>query len=715
MSHATTPSALGIEDDAGVAVVTLDVPGASVNTISLAVKDEFAATMSALAEQGGVSAVVIMSGKADAFIAGADIEEFQAARTEEDARRLSREGQEFLDRIASFPKPVVAAIHGACLGGGLELALACHYRVATKHPKTVLALPEVQLGVIPGAGGCNRLPRLVGLRNALDMIVSGRNVRADAALRMGLVDELVAPAIVRHVAVRAARRLGSQAVRRTRPSGVGAWLLDKNALGQAFVLRQARKTTLRRTGGHYPAPLAALDAVRYSLAEGTERGLLHEAELFGRMAVTEVSRRLVEVFFATTALKKDPGVPAPAPAPQLVTRLGVLGAGFMGSGIAVTAAEQAGVPVRMKDADLARVGKGLRAVADVIQERVRRRTISKLEGARRLALVSGGVDYSGFRRADLIVEAVFEDLEVKRAVLREVEAIARPECVFASNTSTIPIGRIAEASARPEKVIGMHFFSPVHRMLLLEVIPSEQTAPETTVTAVAFGRRMGKTVIVVKDRPGFFINRILAPYVVEAGHLLKEGVAIEDMDRAMVRWGFPVGPVTLLDEVGLDVAVKVGGVMLEALGERVAPAIRLDALVGSGRMGRKNGRGFFRYENGKKAGVDEAVYGVLGLAKGSPKDTASLTERLSLAMLNEAARALQEGVIRSPRDGDIGAIFGIGFPPFRGGPFRELDAMGAQAAVAKLELLAARYGPRFAPAPTLVDQAERGGRFHHGD
>lgn len=715
MSHATTHSALGIEDDAGVAVVILDVPGASVNTFSRAVKDEFAATMSALADQGGVSAVVITSGKADAFIAGADIAEFQAARTEEDARRLSREGQEFLDRIASFPKPVVAAIHGACLGGGLELALACHYRVATKHPKTVLALPEVQLGIIPGAGGCNRLPRLVGLRNALDMIVSARNVRADAALRMGLVDELVAPAILRRVAVRAARRLGSQAVRRTRPSGVGAWLLDKNALGQAFVLRQARKMTLHRTGGHYPAPLAALDAVRYSLAEGTERGLLHEAELFGRMAVTEVSRRLVEVFFATTALKKDPGVPAPAPAPQLVTRLGILGAGFMGSGIAVTAAEQAGVPVRMKDADLARVGKGLRAVADVIQERVRRRTISKLEGARRLALVSGGVDYSGFRRADLIVEAVFEDLEVKRAVLREVEAIAQPECVFASNTSTIPIGRIAEASARPEKVIGMHFFSPVPRMPLLEVVVSDRTAPGTTVTAVAFGRRLGKTVIVVRDRPGFFVNRILAPYVLEGGLLLGEGVPIEAIDRAMTRWGFPVGPVTLLDEVGLDVAAQAGRVMHEAFGERLKPALRLEALVAEGRLGRKNGRGFFRYREGKRLAVDEGVYATLGVRTGPSPGEEAIAERLVFAMLNEAARALEEGVIRCPRDGDIGALFGIGFPPFRGGPYRELDALGAAAAVERLERLAARYGPRFAPAPTLVDQAERGGRFHRGD
>ncbi len=704
--------ALSVAREGDVAVVTFDLPGESVNKFSRKVKDEFAKTMTALRADQGVKAVVIISGKPDGFIAGADITEFVAAKTEDEFRKLAREGQQFLDALEAFPVPIVVAIHGACVGGGLEISLACHWRVATNHPKTILGQPEVQIGIIPGAGGCNRLPRLIGLRPALDMILTGKNIRAEKAFRMGLVDELVAPPILRSAALAAAARLARQVIPPRRPRG--SWLLDRSALGRGFVISQARKMTVGKTGGHYPAPIAALEAVAYGLAHGTKRGLVHEADLFAQMAMTDVSRRLVEIFFAATNLKKDAGVPAPAPDPRRIERLGVLGAGFMGAGIAVTAADQAGVSVRMKDADLTRVGKGLKAVADVIGERVKRRSLTRLEGGKKLALVSGGVDYRGFLRADLVIEAVFEDVEVKRNVLREVEAVTCPGTVFASNTSTIPIARIAEASQRPEAVIGMHFFSPVHRMPLLEVIPSAKTAPETIVTAVAFGRRMGKTVIVVKDRPGFFINRILAPYMVEAGHLLKEGVAIEDLDRAMVRWGFPVGPVTLLDEVGLDVAVKVGGVMREALGERVTPAISLEALVASGRLGRKNGRGLFRYEKGKKAGVDPEVYSVLGVpgGGGTVKDTVSVTERLSLAMLNEAARALEEGVIRSPRDGDIGAIFGIGFPPFRGGPFRALDALGAGAAVAKLELLAARHGDRFAPAGSLVDLAKRNARFH---
>ncbi len=700
-----------IED--GVAVLTLDLAGESVNILSRAVKDEFTAAFAALEQDPAVRAVVIISGKPENFIAGADIEEFVALKSREEATRLSRDGQAILDRVAASRKPVVAAIQGACLGGGLELALACHYRVAADHPKTVLAAPEVQLGIIPGAGGCNRLPRVVGLRAALEMILSGKNVRASRALRMGLVDELVAPPILRDVAVAAARRLaGGAPRRRPGPRGVAAWLFDRSAPGQALVLRRARTMTLKQTGGHYPAPLAALDAVRISLASGLERGLAQEAELFGAMAVTDVSRRLVDVFFATTALKKDPGVPAPAPAPRPVARLGILGAGFMGSGIAAVAASQAGVPVRLKDADLPRVGAGLRSASDIVLERVRRRSITRREGARLLALISGSADYSGFRTADLVIEAVFEDVEVKRAVLREVEAVARPECVFASNTSTIPIARIAEAARRPETVIGMHFFSPVHRMPLLEVVVGERTAPETTVTAVAFGRRMGKTVIVVRDRPGFFVNRILAPYICEAGRLLAEGAPIEAIDDAMSRWGFPVGPITLLDEVGLDVAAKAARVMVDAFGERLKPVIDVGVLVADHRLGRKSGRGFFVYRKGRKGDVDPLAYQALAVTPGVAPPEDKIAERLAFAMLNEAARALEEGVIGSPRDGDIGAIFGIGFPPFRGGPFRTVDALGARTVVETLERLGAAYGERFLPAASLVEQSRRGGKFY---
>ena len=709
MSTEARTQALATTIEDGVAVVTLDLPGESVNKFSRGVKDEFNAAFAELQRDAAVRAIVIISGKKDVFVAGADIEEFVALRTADEATRLSRDGQAMLDRVAASPKPIVAAVHGACLGGGLELILACHYRVATDHPRTLLGAPEVQLGIIPGAGGCNRLPRLVGLRGALEMILTGKNIRAAKALRMGLVDELVPLPILRSVAVAAAKRLASGSRRRRK---AGNWFFDRSMLGHALVLRRARTMTLKQTGGHYPAPLAALDAVRFSLANGMSEGLPYEAELFGRMAMTDVSRRLVEVFFATTALKKDPGVSAPAPPARAVERLGILGAGFMGSGIAAVAAGH-GVPVRLKDAELPRVGAGLKAVAATIGERIKRRSITKREGAAQAALVSGGVDYAGFRKADLVIEAVFEDLEVKRQVLREVEAVVQDACIVASNTSTIPISRIADAAARPENVIGMHFFSPVHRMPLLEVVVGERTAPETTVTAVAFGRRIGKTVIVVRDQPGFFVNRILSPYINEACRLLVEGVPIEAVDRAMTGWGFPVGPVTLLDEVGLDVAAKAGRVMHDAFGERLRPPFDLGTLVAGKRLGRKNGRGFFLYRHGKKAEVDATVYRALALAPAEPPaDLAPVAERLVFAMLNEAARAHEAGVVRQPRDGDVGAIFGIGYPPFRGGPFRTLDALGARAAVDTLNRLASLHGDRFLPAASLVEQAERGDRYY---
>jgi 3-hydroxyacyl-CoA dehydrogenase/enoyl-CoA hydratase/3-hydroxybutyryl-CoA epimerase len=696
----------------GIAVVVLDCKDHPVNTISRAVKDEFVACFEALAGDATARAVAFFSGKADNFIAGADIEEFVQLSSAAEAERLSADGQDMLERVARFPKPVAAGIHGACLGGGFEFALACHYRVATDHPKTQIGLPEVQLGLLPGAGGCQRLPRLVGARAALDMILAGKAERAAKAFRLGMVDELVPPAILREITLGAARRMaGGWRPKRKRPGGFTGWLLDGNPLGRRLVFRGARKQVWARTGGHYPAPLAALEAVEYGLRRGIAEGLKREAQLFGQLAVTDVSRKLVQIFFATTQLKKDPGI-AGAPSPVAVQRLGIVGSGFMGSGIAGTAVAQALVDVRMKDADLARVAQGIRAAREILDDRLKRRRITRYEHARLVALLSGGDSYAGFGRAELVIEAVFEDLAVKQQVLKEVEAATGDTAVFASNTSTIPITRIAEVAQRQERVIGMHFFSPVAKMPLLEVIPAARTAPGAVSTAVAFGRRMGKTVIVVKDSPGFWVNRILAPYAGEIGHLLAEGASVEEIDEMAVRFGFPVGPVTLLDEVGLDVAEKVAQVMAAAYGDRLQPGTGVGALVKAGRLGRKSGRGFYVYRGGKKRGVDAGVYDLLGVHPNGGPRPAEILQRLVLGMLNEAARALGEGVVRAPRDGDIGAIFGFGFPPFRGGPLRHADDLGATRLVADLQRLAERHGPRFAPCEVLQDLARRNTKFY---
>jgi len=709
-------SALTLEHVDGIAVVSIDVPGGPVNLVTADLRAEFAAIFDQLVADSSIRGVVLASAKPDTWIAGADIDEFLMMKGPAAAEALSRGGQELLARLESLDVPVVAAIHGACLGGGLETALACRYRIATDHPKTVLALPEVQLGLIPGAGGTQRLPRLIGLQRALDLILTGRTVRARKAYQMGLVDELIHTAILADVAVDRARKLADKALgarRSPKDRGAASVLLEANPIGRAVVFRKARETLLAKTHGHYPAPLAALRAVQVGYEKGREAGYREEARAFGEMAATDVSKQLIFLFFATTALKKDTGVDEPAPAPRDVGTLGVIGAGFMGAGIASVAAQQA-TAVRLKDTDLTRIARGIAAVSEVLRGRLKKKQITRLQYEDQLSLVGGTTDYSGFGRAGLVIEAVFEDLALKHRVLREAEPVIGPSAVYASNTSTIPISEIAEAAERPERVLGMHFFSPVDKMPLLEVIITPRTEKEATVTAVAYGKRLGKTVIVVNDAPGFYTTRTLSAYMNEAGRLLDEGAAIDAVDRALIDFGFPVGPITLLDEVGIDVGGKVGQVLFDAFGTRMAPSESLRRVVESGRTGRKGRKGFYRYdEAGTKGAVDESVYELLpnGAAR-VEMDPVEMQQRCVLAMVNEAARCLEEGVLRTPRDGDVGAVFGIGFPPFRGGPFRYVDAVGAGRIVDELQALDDRFPGRFEPAAVLVEHARAHRRFY---
>jgi 3-hydroxyacyl-CoA dehydrogenase / enoyl-CoA hydratase / 3-hydroxybutyryl-CoA epimerase len=707
-------TALTVDVREGVAIVTLDVPNAPVNTFTRAVRDEFVALLDRLEHDESVRAAVLLSGKPDVWIAGADVEELARMSTAQDAEQLSRAGHGLMDRVERLRTPIVAAIQGACMGGGLELALACGYRIAADTPKTVLALPEVNLGLIPGAGGTQRLPRLVGLRTALEMIGAGRNVRAKKAYQTGLVDELVHPAILREIALTRAREFATgRPPAHRQPSGGAAQrvLLERNPLGRAVVFRQAREQTLAKTKGHYPAPLAAIEAVQAGYVGGSERGYREEARLFGEMAASPVCKQLTYLFFATNALKKDSGVPAGAQARE-IAKIGVLGTGFMGAGIAAVSVQQ-GIAVRFKDTEPGRVLKGLAAVRAVIKERLTRRQITRAQFDDMMSLTEGTVDYSGFGNAHMVIEAVFEDLAVKQAVIKEVDRVLPADAVIASNTSTIPIAQIAPAARDPRHVIGMHFFSPVPKMPLLEVIVTRDTDPDVIATTVAVGRRIGKTVIVVQDSPGFYVNRILAPYVNEAGRMLDEGLAVDAIDKALVAFGFPVGPITLIDEVGLDVAGKSGAIMADAFGARLTPSASLQRVIAAGRLGRKNKKGFYLYdESGEKQGVDPSVYTLLPTgAQRSSAPEADIQQRAVLLMINEAVRCLEDGVIRSPRDGDIGAVMGIGFPPFRGGPFRYIDTVGAATIVKKLEEYNDKYAPRFQPAERLVEAARTGARF----
>ncbi len=711
----TTPSLITEVMD-GIAVVTMDVPGAAQNTLGAALRNELVPLIERLQKDTSIHAVVLLSAKSDSWIAGADIDEIRTSSTGAEFAALLKGGHGLLKQLEGGRLPIVAAINGACMGGGLEVALACRYRIGSESRKTVLALPEVQLGLLPGLGGTQRLPRLIGLQAALEMMLTGKNIRSRKALQLGLINELVHPSVLRAVAVRRARELyegRAMPVTTRKGKGMGAVLLEDNPVGRSVIFRKAREGVLAKTRGNYPAPLAILDAVQEGYSNGIDAGYAKEVELFAHLAETPVSKELINIFFAVTALKKDSGVSGDAPAPRPITKLGVLGSGFMGAGITAVSVMQR-IPVRIKDAQHERVLKGISAVRDVLREKLVRKQVTRQEYDDQLSLVSGTITYDGFGNAPLVIEAVFEELGVKHQVVRELEPVLGPDAIIASNTSTIPITDIATAATRPQNVIGLHFFSPVHKMPLLEIIVTKQTSAQAITTCVAYGKRIGKTCIIVNDAPGFYVNRILAPYINEAGRLLDEGAAIDAIDEALLAFGFPVGPITLLDEVGLDIAAKSGRIMLDAFGARAAPSASLQRVQEAGRLGRKGKSGFYAYdEAGKKGGVDETVYALL--PTGSTRSQISAEEiqqRCVLAMVNEAARCLEERIVRSPRDGDIGAVFGIGFPPFRGGPFRYMDAIGADEIVRRLEEYHDRFRPRFEPCALLLDMARNGTRFH---
>ena len=655
--------------------------------------------------------LVIISGKKDSFVAGADVTMIDACETAADAEKLSLEGHRVMGELEALNIPVVAAIHGPCLGGGLELALACHIRVCTESTKTVLGVPEVMLGLLPGSGGTQRLPRLIGVAKSLDLMLTGKQVRGKQALKMGLVDEVVPETVLLEVAVKLAKK---GKIQRKLKLDLTGKLLETNKLGRNIMFDQAKKQTLAKTRGNYPAPEAILEVVKVGQEKGFEAGLKLEAKRFAELAMTSESAALRGIFFATTAMKKEDGVEGVAP--KKVKKAVVLGGGLMGGGIANVTATKAKVPVRIKDIAPQGLLNAQKYTYDILNKKVKRRFMSKAEMQSQLAMITGTTEYTGVKNADIVIEAVFEDLKLKHQMVADIEANCNENTIFASNTSSLPITQIASEAKRPENVIGLHYFSPVDKMPLAEVIVHPGTSDQTISTTVEFARKQGKTPIVVKDGAGFYVNRILAPYMNEAARLVLEQEPIDAVDKALVDFGFPVGPVTLLDEVGIDVGAKIGPILTKELGSRFEAPAAFDKLLADDRKGRKNEKGFYLYGKKAKKGkkqVDESIYKLLNLkpeAKMAPK---AIAERAVLLMLNEAARCLDEGILRSARDGDIGAIFGIGFPPFLGGPFHYMDSIGIAELVDKLERHQDKYGERFAPCESLKAMAKEGKKFYN--
>lgn len=693
-----------------VAVITIDVPGEKMNTLKAEFGVQVRAILKQIRDNKALRGVVFISAKPDNFIAGADINMIGNCKTAQEAEALARQGQQIMAEIHALPIPVIAAIHGACLGGGLELALACHSRICSDDPKTVLGLPEVQLGLLPGSGGTQRLPRLIGISTALEMILTGKQLRARQALKAGLVDEVVPHTILLQAAV----ELAKQERPASRRLPVRERLLA-GPLARNLVFSMAGKKTEQKTHGNYPATTRILKVLETGLAQGSTSGYEAEAQAFGELAMTPESKALRSIFFASTEVKKDPGANAE---PQTLRSAAVLGGGLMGGGIAFVTASKARLPVRIKDINAKGINHALKYSWELLDKKVRRRHIRASERDSQLALISGTTDYQGFSHRDVVIEAVFEDLALKQQMVADVEANFAPHTIFASNTSSLPIGDIAATAQRPEQVIGLHFFSPVEKMPLVEIIPHEGTSETTIATTVKLAKQLGKTPVVVADKAGFYVNRILAPYINEAMRLLTEGESIDHIDDALVKFGFPVGPIQLLDEVGIDTGTKIIPVLESAYGERFsAPANIISAILNDDRKGRKNGRGFYLYAaKGRKSKKqpDPAIYKLIQVGQKNALSEQQIAERCVMMMLNEAARCFDEQVVRSARDGDIGAVFGIGFPPFLGGPFRYMDTLGAGEVVAILQRLTAQYGPRFTPCEALTRMAEQGqiGRAH---
>ncbi|MCL1159050.1 fatty acid oxidation complex subunit alpha FadJ [Shewanella inventionis] len=694
----------------GIAILTMDVPGETMNTLKAEFGPEITEILAEIKADNSIKGLVITSGKPDSFVAGADITMLAACKSEEQAKALSQQGHVVFSELEGLSIPVVAAINGACLGGGLELALACHLRVCSDDKKTMLGVPEVQLGLLPGGGGTQRLPRLVGIATALDMMLTGKQIRPKQALKMGLVNDVVPNSILVETAVALAKK-GKGAAKPVKQSKMNQFL-ESSSFTRDIMFDQARKQVMKKTQGNYPAPAKIIDCVRQGMNKGMAKGLEVEATHFANLVMSKESAALRSLFFATTEMKKETG--AEGAVPRKVKKVMVLGGGLMGGGIASVTTTKAKIPARVKDISEQGLSNALSYAYKLLDKGVKRRHMTPAARDNIMSLMTTTTEYTGIKDADIVVEAVFEDLALKHQMVKDVERECGENTIFASNTSSLPIGQIAAAASRPENVIGLHYFSPVEKMPLVEVIAHKTTSPETIATTVAFARKQGKTPIVVQDGAGFYVNRILALYMNEAAQLLLEGQRVEHLDRALVKFGFPVGPMTLLDEVGIDVGGKISPILEKELGERFKAPAAFDKLLADERKGRKNGKGFYQYgPKAKKAKlVDESVYKVLDILIASDKEAKDVAERCTVQMLNEAVRCLEEGIIASARDGDIGAIFGIGFPPFLGGPFRYIDTLGAGNLVATLRGYQTLYGERFAPCETLVKMATEGSQFY---
>ncbi|MDC8012129.1 3-hydroxyacyl-CoA dehydrogenase NAD-binding domain-containing protein [Tahibacter soli] len=653
----------------GIVVLSFDRAGSSVNTLARAVLDELAEIIERLAIEPP-KGVVIRSAKAAGFIAGADIREFEQYEKSGSVLDAIENGQRVFERLARLPCRTVAAIHGHCMGGGTELSLACRYRVASRDPSTRIGLPEVKLGIFPGWGGSARLPYLIGAPKALEFMLSGRTASAENARAIGLVDALASPELL----VEKAKELILHPPQRPLLQRATAWATNIWPVRQILAPIVSKQTAAKASPSHYPAPFALIETWRRGGPIGTR--LKNEARAVAKLAQGPTARNLIRVFFLQEQLKGLGGG-----VEHGIEHVHVVGAGVMGGDIAAWCALR-GFDVTLQDREMKYVQPALDRARELYAKRLK--TPERINPA--LDRLRADVEGTGVAKADLVIEAIYENLEAKHELYRKVEAQLHEGELLATNTSSIPLDALRTAVARPGQFLGLHFFNPVAMMPLVEVVTHEAVDPDAVKRALAFCKAIDKLPVPVKSSPGFLVNRILMPYLLEAITLYSEGVPGPVLDKAAKKFGMPMGPIELADTVGLDVAASVGKILAEFLGLDVPPG--LAPLLESGKRGKKDGQGFYVWQDGKpvKPEVDPNYK--------APDD---ITDRMILPMLNESVACLAEGVVENAELLDAGVIFGTGFAPFRGGPIQHIRSEGADKVRAQLEALAARYGARFAP------------------
>ncbi|MFO7894855.1 MAG: 3-hydroxyacyl-CoA dehydrogenase NAD-binding domain-containing protein [Longimicrobiales bacterium] len=710
-------AALTLEIDGdSVAWLVFDNPDRKANILSTPIMERLDGLIGEVEDgvaEGRIRALVVRSGKDGRFMAGADVSEIERITDPSEGEAKAARGQAVFQRLHELPIPTVAAVDGTCLGGGTELILACDVRIAADRDETKIGLPEIKLGILPGFGGTTRLPRLIGLIAASDIILAGKSVNARKAQKTGLIHERMHHGVLYDRAGEIARTLadGGSPPSRSKPGRIQR-LAEATPPGRAVILKQARKQVMKQTKGKYPAPLKAIEVMKKSAGTSLEKALAIEARALGELVATEESKHLIHVYHLMEGAKKA----GPEAEGRAVERVGVLGAGVMGGGIAQLLAYK-DYTVRLKDIEQSALSEGLQHARSMFDKLVERHKLDRREAERRMGAISPSLDYSGFGTVDVVIEAVVERMDVKKSVLEETESEVPDDAVLTTNTSSLSITEMGSGLERPENFVGMHFFNPVHKMPLVEIVRGEATSDEATATVFDVVQGIGKTPVIVKDGPGFLVNRILTPYLNEAGFLLGAGASIAEVDRALKDFGMPMGPFRLLDEVGLDIARHAGRTMEDAYPDRMASSPPLVTLGDeSDRLGKKNEKGFYVYEDGKEQHPDPSVYDELSDIIGDSQTSLpqrEIVDRCVLPMINEAARILDEGVAKSPGDVDLAMITGTGFPPFRGGLLRYADSLALKTVLAKLESFERHFGPRYEPAALLRRKAEAGEGFYH--